>query len=259
MGRDNRAGLHGSVVDRLGVQITAGDVAAGEVLRIEQLEARFGVSRSVVREAIRVLESMGMVTSRRRVGITVAPRGGWNLFDPQIIAWRLDGPGRDEQLRELGELRRGLEPVAARLAALRATPAQCGTLTGAVMQMAVHGKSGDLEAYLEADVQFHRTLLEASGNDMMGALSGVVAAVLAGRTHHDLMPAHPEPAAIRWHAEVAQAVQAGDAAAAERAMRDIVDEATRAMLGPAGTLGTADALGTGDVLGAADTLDRSEA
>ncbi|MGI5323973.1 FadR/GntR family transcriptional regulator [Actinomadura nitritigenes] len=232
MVRDSPAGLHGSVVDRLGVLITSGDVPAGEVLRIEQLEARFGVSRSVVREAIRVLESMGMVTSRRRVGITVAPRGCWNLFDPQIIGWRLEGPGRDEQLRELGELRRGLEPVAAHLAALRATPAQCGMLTGAVMQMAVHGKSGDLEAYLQADVQFHRTLLEASGNEMMGALSGVVAAVLAGRTHHHLMPAHPEPAAIRWHAEVAQAVQAGDAAAAERAMRDIVDEATRAMLDP---------------------------
>jgi DNA-binding FadR family transcriptional regulator len=174
---------------------------------------------------------MGMVTSRRRVGITVAERARWNLFDPQIIGWRLDGPGRDEQLRSLGELRRGLEPVAAALAARRATPAQCGTLTGAVMDMAVHGRSGDLEAYLVADIRFHRTLLEASGNEMMAALSGVVAAVLAGRTHHHLMPAHPEPVAIRWHMEVAQAVQSGDADAAERAMRDIVDEATRAMLG----------------------------
>ena len=230
--RPTSSGLHGTVLDRMGALITSGAFTAGQVLRIEELEDRFGVSRSVIREAIRVLESMGMVTSRRRVGITVAPRGCWNLFDPQIIGWRLEGPGRDEQLRELGELRRGLEPVAAHLAALRATPAQCGALTGAVMQMAVHGKSGDLEAYLQADVQFHRTLLEASGNEMMGALSGVVAAVLAGRTHHHLMPAHPEPAAIRWHAEVAQAVQAGDAAAAERAMRDIVDEATRAMLDP---------------------------
>ncbi|GAA1876619.1 FadR/GntR family transcriptional regulator [Actinomadura bangladeshensis] len=225
-----QAGLHGSVLDRLGALITSGELGAGEVLRIEQLEERFGVSRSVVREAIRVLESMGMVTSRRRVGVTVAERARWNVFDPQIIGWRLDGAGRDEQLRSLGELRRGLEPVAAALAARRATPAQCGALTGAVMEMAVHGRSGDLESYLTADILFHRTLLEASGNEMMAALSGVVAAVLAGRTHHHLMPAHPEPAAIRWHAEVAQAVQAGDADAAERAMRDIVDEATRAML-----------------------------
>jgi DNA-binding FadR family transcriptional regulator len=232
MAEHPQTGLHGSVLDRLGMLITSGTLPAGEVLRMEQLEFRFKVSRSVIREAIRVLESMGMVTSRRRVGITVAPRTGWNLFDPQIIGWRLDGEGRDEQLRSLSELRRGLEPVAAALAARRATPAQCGTLTGAVMEMAVHGRSGDLEAYLTADVLFHRTLLEASGNEMMGALSGVVAAVLAGRTHHHLMPAYPEPAAIRWHAEVAQAVQSGDADAAERAMRDIVDEATRAMLDP---------------------------
>ncbi|SFK74887.1 FCD domain-containing protein [Streptosporangium canum] len=99
------------------------------------------------------------------------------------------------------------------------------------MQMAVHGRSGDLEAYLAADILFHRTLLEASGNEMLGALTGVVAEVLTGRTHHHLMPTRPEPAAIRWHAEVAQAVQSGDAAAAEHAMRNIVDEATRAMLG----------------------------
>jgi DNA-binding FadR family transcriptional regulator len=91
------------------------------------------------------------------------------------------------------------------------------------MDMAVHGRSGDLEAYLTADIRFHRTLLEASGNEMLAALSGVVAAVLTGRTHHHLMPARPEPAAIRWHAEVAQAIQAGDAAAAERAMHDIVN------------------------------------
>jgi DNA-binding FadR family transcriptional regulator len=229
---DPATGLHGSVLDRLGMLITSAELRPGEVLRIEQLEARFGVSRSVIREAVRVLESMGMVTSRRRVGITVAPRTGWNLFDPRIIGWRLEGGGREEQLRSLGELRRGVEPVAAALAAVRATPAQCGTLTGAVMQMSVHGRSGDLEAYLAADILFHRTLLEASGNEMLGALTNVVAAVLTGRTHHHLMPARPEPVAIRWHAEVAQAVQAGDAAAAERAMRDIVDEATRAMLEP---------------------------
>ncbi|MGV9778710.1 FadR/GntR family transcriptional regulator [Streptosporangium sp. NPDC003464] len=226
-------GLHQSVLDNLGMLIASDGLSAGQVLTIEELELRFGVSRSVIRETIRVLESMGLVSSRRRVGVIVAPRARWNLFDPRIIRWRLAGEGRAEQLRSLGELRRGVEPVAAALAARYATPEQCGALTGAVMQMAVHGRSGDLEAYLAADVLFHRTLLEASGNEMLGALTDVVAEVLSGRTHHHLMPAHPEPAAIRWHAEVAQAVQSGDAVAAERAMRDIVDEATRAMLGDA--------------------------
>ncbi|HWE88790.1 MAG TPA: FadR/GntR family transcriptional regulator [Pseudonocardiaceae bacterium] len=226
--------LHTGVLDQLGALITSAALAEGDVLKIEQLETRFGVSRSVVREAIRVLESMGLVRSRRRVGVTVAPHGEWNVFDPRIIRWRLDGAGREVQLQSLSELRRGVEPVAASLAAQRATPEQCGVMTGAVMDMAVHGKSGDLTAYLDADVRFHRALLAASGNEMLAALTDVVAEVLAGRTHHDLMPARPNPAAIRLHADVAQAVQSGDPTAAETAMRDIIDEAAQAMLGDSG-------------------------
>lgn len=223
-------GLHAGVLDQLGTQIAAGDLTEGETLSIEQLETRFGVSRSVIRETIRVLESMGMLTSRRRVGLTVAGRAAWNVFDPRIIRWRLAGDDREAQLTSLSELRHGFEPTAAALAAKRATPQQCGILTGAVMDMAVHGRSGDQEAYLDADIRFHGTLLAASGNEMLAALAGVVAEVLTGRTHHHLMPARPNPTAIRLHGDVAQAVRAGDAAAAEQAMRAIITEAAAAML-----------------------------
>ncbi|MBW0106082.1 FadR/GntR family transcriptional regulator [Pseudonocardia sp. KRD291] len=222
-------GLHAGLVDRLGALVVSGDLGAGQVLSAEELGARFGVSRTVVREAVRVLESMGMVQSRRRVGVTVAPRERWNVHDPRIVRWRLDGPDRDAQLRSLSELRHGIEPVAAALAARRATPAQCGELTGAVMEMAVHGRAGDLDAYLVADVRFHAVLLAASGNEMIAALDATVAEVLAGRTRHHLMPPVPEPAAIRLHGDVAEAVRAGDAAAAETAMRAILDEAAAAM------------------------------
>lgn len=225
-------GLHADMLDRIGVLLASGELAEGQVLRADDLGVRFGVSRTVVREAVRVLESMGMVSSRRRVGTTVAPRSRWNVYDPLLIRWRLAGPGRDDQLRSLSELRAGFEPVAARYAAGRATPEQCGALTGAVMDMAVHGRSGDLDAYLDADVRFHRALLEATGNEMLAALADVVAEVLTGRTHHGLMPALPEPAAIRLHGDVAEAVGSGDADAAERAMRAIISEAAGAMLGP---------------------------
>lgn len=226
--------LHGDVLDQLGLLISGGELVAGQVVRADELGERFGVSRTVVREAVRVLESMGMVSSRRRVGVTVAPREQWNVHDPRIIRWRLEGADRLAQLRSLSELRCGIEPLAAGLAAARATPEQCGELTRAVMDMAVHGRSGDLTAYLEADIRFHATLLGASGNEMLAALSGVVAEVLAGRTRHDLMPARPEPAAIRLHADVAQAVQAGDAQAARQAMQAILDEASTAMLDSTG-------------------------
>lgn len=226
---ERRPALHASVLDDLGRQVASGELAPGTVIRIDQLDERYGVSRSVVREAVRVLGSMGLVEARKRVGVRVLPSTSWNVFDPRVIRWRLDGPGREEQLLSLGDVRRGIEPVAAELAAARATPDQCGALMGAVMQMAVHAKSGDLEAYLEADQLFHSTLLAASGNEMLAALSDVVGEVLAGRTHHDLMPATPNPVAVRLHGDVAEAIQSGDGAAAAAAMQAIITEASDAL------------------------------
>ncbi len=222
-------GLHEQVLAKIGPDLVEGVLVPGQVLRIEGLEARYGVSRTVIREVVKVLESLQIVSSRRRVGVRVRPRREWNLFDPRIIRWRLDGPGRAEQLRLLSELRHGIEPVAAQLAARHATPEQCGKLTGAVIGMTVTGKAGDLEAYLAHDVTFHQVLLEASGNEMFAALAPVAAEVLTGRTHYDLMPASPSVAAIRQHGDVAQAVAGGSPEQARRAMDDILDESMDAM------------------------------
>ena len=226
---DRPRGLHSSVLEALGSRIVSGGLAPGQVLTLDGVDTEYGVSRSVSREAIRVLESMGLVAARRRVGVTVQPRASWNVFDPRVIRWRLDGADRSNQLLSLSELRMGFEPVAAALAARRATPEQCGVLAAAVSDMVVHGTSGDLEAYLDADTVFHRTLLEASGNEMLRALGGVVEEVLAGRTHHHLMPSTPNPDAIALHETVARAVRLRDATAARDAMRQIIDEAADAM------------------------------
>ncbi|WP_460446403.1 FadR/GntR family transcriptional regulator [Angustibacter aerolatus] len=226
---DAPTGLHERVLATIGPQLVSGELPEGSVLRIDEIVQQHGVSRTVARDVVKVLESLRVATSRRRVGVTVRPRREWNVFDPRMIRWRLDGARREGQLRSLSELRRGVEPVAAALAATRADDAQVAALTAAVTGMAATGRAGDLETYLGHDVDFHRTLLEASGNEMFAALAPVVAEVLSGRTHHHLMPAHPEPAAIQLHADVAAAVRAGDAATAERSMRAIVDEAQQAI------------------------------
>lgn len=217
--------LHDNVLSALGAEIVSGSLPPGWIINLEGVGAQYGVSRSVAREAVRVLESMGLVASRRRVGITIQPAKRWNVFDPRVIRWRIESGDRAAQLVSLSELRLGFEPTAAALAARRADPHQCRIMAAAVSDMVIHGRSGDLESYLLADKVFHRTLLEASGNEMFRALNGVVAEVLTGRTHHGMMPETPNPVAIALHDEVARAVRMRDEHAAELAMRAIIDEA----------------------------------
>jgi DNA-binding FadR family transcriptional regulator len=225
----NVSGLHENVLTALGTAVVSGEYPAGQVINLERVSAEHEVSRSVAREAVRVLESMGMVASRRRVGITIQPAEHWNVFDPRLIRWRLESGDRAAQLVSLSELRRGFEPAAAALAARRADPHQCRIMAAAVSDMVMHGRVGDLESYLQADKVFHRTLLEASGNEMFRALNAVVSEVLTGRTHHGMMPDEPNPVAIALHDEVARAIRLRDEAGAERAMRAIIDEAKAAV------------------------------
>lgn len=226
-GQDEGGGLHSRVLAELGRAIASGAYPPGTVLRIDELEARHGVSRTVVREAVRVLEAMRLVETRRRVGITVRRTEEWNVFDPAVIRWRLAGADRSRQLRSLTMLRTAVEPVAAGLAAAAATPGQCRELTVLSAEMAAAGRAADLEAYLVHDIAFHRVVLEASGNEMFARLGDVVAEVLTGRTEHHVVFTAPDPAAVTLHVKVAEAVRAGDARAAEDLMREVCVGALR--------------------------------
>ncbi|MFH8222384.1 FadR/GntR family transcriptional regulator [Streptomyces sp. NPDC018057] len=214
-------GLHGRVLDTLGPAITAGEYPPGSVLRTDELAQRFDVSRSVMREAVRVLESMHLVASRRRVGVTVRPQHEWNVYDPQVIRWRLAGADRPRQLRSLTVLRSAVEPVAAGLAARYASAERCAELTECALGMVANSRGHRLEQYLFHDMAFHRVILTASGNEMFARLGDVVAEVLTGRTHHEVMFEDPDPAAVTLHVQVAEAVRARDAERAERLTREI--------------------------------------
>ncbi|MEU5997344.1 MULTISPECIES: FadR/GntR family transcriptional regulator [unclassified Streptomyces] len=214
-------GLHARVLESLGPAITGGEYPPGSVLRTDELSQRFEVSRSVVREAVRVLESMHLVESRRRVGVTVLPTAEWNVYDPQVIRWRLAGADRPRQLRSLTVLRSAIEPAAAGLAAQHATPEQCAALTECALGMVATSRGQQLEGYLFHDINFHRIVLNASGNEMFARLGDVVAEVLAGRTHHQVMFEDPDPAAVTLHVRLAEAVREGDAVRAEKLTREI--------------------------------------
>lgn len=221
--------VHDALLDRIGAAIVDGVYPPGSRLLTTELAGEAAASRGAAREAVRVLESLGLVSVRRRAGIEVRPIGEWNVYAPEVIQWRLAGPGRADQLRELSQLRSAVKPLAVRLAAVHADDAQRGDLVAAVLEMSAHAHDAEGAEYLGADVRFHRTLLAASSNRMLAALGDVIQTVLEGRTRLDLMPSDADPQALKWHRDVAFAVAAGDAEAAAAAMACIVSEADSAV------------------------------
>jgi DNA-binding FadR family transcriptional regulator len=221
--------LHAALVESLGLAIADGRFAPNSVLRLDELEAQHSVSRSVVREAARVLSSKGMLESRRRFGTVVQPEESWNLYDPQVIRWRLASSRRLEQLQSLNELRGAVEPQAARLAAERASWDAGSELVSQAARLWAAGQRGDQEEFLRLDVEFHAAVLKASGNPMFSQLQNLVAEVLTGRTEHGLMPHLPDHEALQLHVDVASAIQRGEAGAAHAAMSRIVEQSTEEM------------------------------
>ncbi len=223
------AGLHAWVLDKLGLAICGQDLATGSVMKIEDVEKRYKVSRSVIREAIRVLESMGLVSSRRRVGVLVLAPSEWNLYDPQVIRWRLASKAQITQLRSLTELRMAIEPEAARLAAIRSPLSNASDLMGLAGQLWAAGEAGDQEKFLPLDIKFHSLVLASSGNEMFAKLHGLIGEVLSGRTHYGLMPQHPHEEALQLHVDVASAIQRGAPDAAQSAMLKIMQRTMNEM------------------------------
>jgi len=124
-----RRGLHGEVVHRIGLMIMRGELRPGDPLPAEsELSGDQPVSRTVLRESVKVLAAKGLVEARPKIGTRVRARSDWNLLDPDVLAWRLEASPDGVFLRNVVELRRIIEPEAARLAAERATDEEIAAL-----------------------------------------------------------------------------------------------------------------------------------
>ena len=217
--------LQDAVCRTLAIEMLDGKWPAGESLTLEDVQNRFGISRTVAREVAKTLESMGAVTVRRRVGLVARPFSDWQALNHQVIEWRLHSTQRERQLSSLTELRLAVEPAAA------ASAARLAVYAAQMRQIAESNEEGaaGLTKFHDLDVEFHTLILRESGNELFAALADTIATVLRGRVELGKYPMKPKPAALDAHDAVADAIAKGDPERARKAMFDIVDEVARAL------------------------------
>ncbi|MBC7377678.1 MAG: FadR family transcriptional regulator [Burkholderiaceae bacterium] len=216
--------VHGNTVDHLGAAIVAGRYAAGSSLPPEpMLCEQLGVSRTVVREAVKSLIAKGLITTGPKVGTRVLDESEWNWFDPDVIIWQGKAGLTPEFLRDLQELRRLIEPAAVRMAAERATPSEIAEIEDAFagMKRAVEG-GGD---YVTYDLRFHQGLLRAAHNRMVVQMSKALGALL--RTSFEISTTRKggPKNSLPMHRAVLDAVIAHNPAKAEKAILQLIDGA----------------------------------
>jgi DNA-binding FadR family transcriptional regulator len=214
----------GQMLDALGEAIVSGQHAPGASLPPEPtLGEAFGVSRTVVREAVKSLVAKGLLSTGPKVGTRVLPAEQWNWFDPDVVRWQSKAGLTREYLRDLQQLRRLIEPAAVRLAAERATAADIAQLEAAFAGMKDAIENGG--DYVRHDLAFHTGLLRACHNRLMVQMSKAIGALL--RTSFEISTTKPQGPALSLplHRAVLDAVIARQAARAERASLALIDGA----------------------------------
>jgi len=217
-----------AMLDALGRAIVTGSYEGHRFPTEAELAAQHAVSRSVTREAVKMLTAKGLLTARPRKGTTIQPASSWNLFDPDVLRWLLERKFSLELLRQFSELRIAIEPAAAALAAREAgADGVAGIEAGYARMEAVERDEDDA---LEADVAFHLAILNACGNPFYRQFRDVVATALQtsirftsrfnGRAPN--LPLHR--ASLPAHRAVLDAIRAHDEAGAHEAMRVIISD-----------------------------------
>lgn len=218
------SGLYGHVVDVLGQEIINGTLPVGSLIFADQLCERLGVSRSVVREGVRTLSSMGLVDARRQVGTQVLPPSSWDLLNPQVVRWRSQGPDYVSQMQQLLELRLGIEQVAARLSCERMSAEEAELTLAAALAMRTAMDRSDSRGFFEADADFHRLLLEGTGNAAFAQLANTIGAALYVRADDGRPGMHNVTAeSVTRHVGVARALVDRDSARAQAAVVLLVE------------------------------------
>lgn len=215
---------HTAMVTRqLGLDIVAGHYAEGSILPGDaELMDTFGVSRTVLREAMKTLAGKGLIKAKARIGTRVCSRDDWNLFDPDVLIWHAENGLNADFFIWLGEMRLALEPEAAALAATRRSPEQLEALHGHVDKMG--SKAYSPKDFVAADLAFHLGVAGAAGNPFLRSISTLIEVALVSSLTIS-SPADDQDQlaeSVVAHRAIADAIGAQDADAARAAMRVVI-------------------------------------
>jgi len=221
-GRSPARNLHADVLWVLGLAVVSGEYAEGSILPPDgELLERFGVSRTVLREALKTLAAKGMIEARARIGTRVLPRNRWNLFDADVLAWFFELGPEVAFLRSLAEVRIGIEIEAAALAAERCRPEDAAALLAQVERMAAAETPAEFARH---DLDFHKAVAAASGNPFMASISALVELALTAA--FTISSPVNDPAAlavtVEVHRRIARAISERNPAEARQAMREAI-------------------------------------
>ncbi|NBE53062.1 FadR/GntR family transcriptional regulator [Streptomyces boluensis] len=216
-------GVHKVAVEALALRLFDGTYEEGDTLDLPRLMAEFDVSQTVLREAIKVLTTKGLLDARQKRGTFVRPRVEWNLLDTDVLRWRLAAGAPNDFFADLLALRRAVEPAAAAAAAEHRTDTDLAALDAALDAMAA--SDGDPVLAVRADASFHTALLAASGNRFFAQMRRVIIPVLVTRDRQVHAGAHDDP--LPTHAAVVARVREGDPDGAYDAMLELLDLSLR--------------------------------
>lgn len=220
-------GLAKQAVEVIGRRIV-NDVYAPEAIMPTEAElaASLGVSRTALRDAIKVLSGKGLVRTARRYGTRVRPVAEWNLLDGDVVAWHEpDHPRIRRLFFETTEMRVILEPAAAALAAERASAQEVAVLLEAART--IRPGEASIETLFAADCRFHVTLLDATHNSVMRQMRQIILTMLRISYEAGVLADHEETVSGEGHITVAEAIAERDAARAHSAMATMLSQNKR--------------------------------
>lgn len=228
-----RRKLYEYVVDDLGLQIIKGNYLPGDTLPNEDaLCKEFGVSRGVLREAMKVLIQKGLIESRPKTGTLIRPRNCWNLFDPDVLIWKSQTGNKLEFLQNIMEVRRIIEAEATKLAAERASAEDIERIRSVHHEMAntiTHGTRYSDEDFILIDLKFHMTILEACGNELIVQIGHTMRQALVTARQSDRHDIEAQRAVLPSHLMILNAIVTHDPVKAYRSAQEHIEYVWRDM------------------------------